>query len=32
MFTGIVQGTAEIVSIEEKELFRTHTVRLPEEL
>ncbi|MDH2065741.1 riboflavin synthase subunit alpha [Pantoea sp. GD03673] len=32
MFTGIVQGTAEIVSIEEKELFRTHTVRLPAEL
>ncbi|MDE8555155.1 riboflavin synthase subunit alpha [Pantoea vagans] len=32
MFTGIVQGTAEIVSIEEKELFRTHTVRLPKEL
>ncbi|MDF2040975.1 MULTISPECIES: riboflavin synthase subunit alpha [unclassified Pantoea] len=32
MFTGIVQGTAEIVSIEEKELFRTHTVRLPEAL
>ncbi|MCZ4058558.1 riboflavin synthase subunit alpha [Pantoea sp. LMR881] len=32
MFTGIVQGTAEIVSIEEKELFRTHIVRLPPEL
>lgn len=32
MFTGIVQGTAEIIAIEEKELFRTHTVRLPEEL
>lgn len=32
MFTGIVQGTAEIVAIEEKELFRTHTVRLPTEL
>lgn len=32
MFTGIVQGTAEIVAIEEKELFRTHTVRLPAEL
>jgi len=28
MFTGIVQGVAEIVAIEEKELFRTHTVRL----
>ncbi|QDY41792.1 riboflavin synthase subunit alpha [Candidatus Pantoea soli] len=32
MFTGIVQGTAEIVAIEEKELFRTHVVRLPEAL
>ncbi|ERK10296.1 Riboflavin synthase eubacterial/eukaryotic [Pantoea sp. AS-PWVM4] len=32
MFTGIVQGTAEIVAIEEKELFRTHVVKLPEEL
>ncbi|QZY88871.1 riboflavin synthase subunit alpha [Pantoea dispersa] len=32
MFTGIVQGTAEIVAIEEKELFRTHNVRLPAEL
>lgn len=32
MFTGIVQGTAEIVAIEEKELFRTHIVKLPEAL
>ena len=32
MFTGIVQGTAEIIAVEEKELFRTHIVRLPEEL
>ncbi|WP_017348974.1 riboflavin synthase [Pantoea sp. A4] len=32
MFTGIVQGTAKIVSIEEKELFRTHVAELPEEL
>ena len=32
MFTGIVQGTAEIVSIEEKPLFRTHVVKLPAEL
>lgn len=32
MFTGIVQGTAEIVSIEEKPLFRTHVVKLPEAL
>ena len=30
MFTGIVQGTAEVVQIEEKENFRTHVVRLPE--
>ncbi|OQX30209.1 MAG: riboflavin synthase [Candidatus Sedimenticola endophacoides] len=30
MFTGIVQGTAEIVEIIEKQRFRTHTVRLPE--
>lgn len=29
MFTGIVQGTAEIVEIIEKQQFRTHTVRLP---
>ncbi len=32
MFTGIVQGTAEVVAIAEKENFRTHTVRLPPEL
>ena len=32
MFTGIVQGTAEIIAVEEKELFRTHILRLPEEL
>lgn len=32
MFTGIVQGTAELVQIEEKEQFRTHVVRLPEAL
>jgi riboflavin synthase len=30
MFTGIVQGTAEIVDIVEKENFRTHRIRLPE--
>lgn len=30
MFTGIVQGTAEVVDILEKTNFRTHTVRLPE--
>lgn len=29
MFTGIVQGTAEIVAIEEKNNFRTHRVRFP---
>ncbi|HEB95168.1 MAG TPA: riboflavin synthase subunit alpha [Sedimenticola thiotaurini] len=29
MFTGIVQGTAEVVEIEEREAFRSHVVRLP---
>jgi riboflavin synthase len=29
MFTGIVQGTAEVVQIEERENFRTHVGRLP---
>jgi len=29
MFTGIIQGTAEVVAIDEKTDFRTHTVRLP---
>jgi riboflavin synthase len=32
MFTGIVQGTAEVLQITEKENFRTHVVRLPEAL
>jgi riboflavin synthase len=32
MFTGIVQGTAEVVEINEKENFRTHVVCLPEAL
>lgn len=32
MFTGIVQGTAEVVQIEEKENFRSHVLRLPEAL
>ncbi|MFM9271041.1 riboflavin synthase subunit alpha [Halomonas elongata] len=32
MFTGIVQGTAEVVAIEEAEDFRTHVLRLPEAL
>ncbi|MES9957506.1 MAG: riboflavin synthase subunit alpha [Sedimenticola sp.] len=29
MFTGIVQGTAEVVDILEKADFRTHTIRMP---
>lgn len=29
MFTGIIQGTAEIVRIDEKEAFRTHVVQMP---
>ncbi|OMH32837.1 riboflavin synthase subunit alpha [Motiliproteus sp. MSK22-1] len=32
MFTGIVQGTAEVIHIDEKEKFRTHVLALPEEL
>ena len=32
MFTGIVQGTAQIQSIIEKQNFRTHTVKMPPEL
>jgi riboflavin synthase len=32
MFTGIVQGTAEVVAIEEKQQFRVHILRLPAEL
>ena len=32
MFTGIIQGTAEIVRVEEKTDFRTHVVRLPRAL
>jgi len=32
MFTGIVQGTAEVVAVTEQENFRTHTVKLPEAL
>jgi riboflavin synthase len=31
MFTGIVQGTAEVVDIIEKENFHTHTIRLPQD-
>ncbi|MCG8707997.1 riboflavin synthase subunit alpha [Brenneria sp. 4F2] len=32
MFTGIVQGTAPVVSIDEKINFRTHVVQLPPDL
>ncbi|WP_455424630.1 riboflavin synthase subunit alpha [Dryocola sp. LX212] len=32
MFTGIVQGTAALVSIEEKPNFRTHVIEMPEEM
>ncbi|HKM95583.1 MAG TPA: riboflavin synthase subunit alpha [Buttiauxella sp.] len=32
MFTGIVQGTATLVSIDEKPNFRTHVVALPDEM
>ncbi|HEY5717087.1 MAG TPA: riboflavin synthase subunit alpha, partial [Motiliproteus sp.] len=32
MFTGIVQGTAEIMAVISKENFRTHRVKLPSEL
>ena len=29
MFTGIVQGTAELIGVVEKNNFRTHTLRMP---
>ncbi|PIJ51825.1 riboflavin synthase subunit alpha [Erwinia sp. OLTSP20] len=32
MFTGIVQGIAEVLAIEEKPNFRTHIVRMPQAL
>ena len=32
MFTGIVQGTAELIRINQKSDFRTHTLRMPEKL
>lgn len=32
MFTGIVQGTAPVVAIDEKSNFRTHVVKFPPEL
>ncbi|MFS7220988.1 riboflavin synthase subunit alpha [Rahnella inusitata] len=32
MFTGIIQGTGTVVSIDEKPNFRTHIVRMPEDM
>ncbi|UTV26578.1 riboflavin synthase subunit alpha [Photobacterium atrarenae] len=32
MFTGIVQGTAEVVDIVKKDQFQTHVIRLPQAL
>lgn len=32
MFTGIVQGAGTVVSIDEKPNFRTHVVRMPEDM
>ena len=32
MFTGIVQGVAEVITITEQQDFRTHTLRLPSAL
>ncbi len=32
MFTGIVQGTAQVVKIEKKERFQTHVIELEEKL
>jgi len=32
MFTGIVQGMAEVVAIKKKDKFQTHTVKLTDEL
>lgn len=32
MFTGIVQGTAEVIEIDERTDFRTHRVRLPAQM
>lgn len=29
MFTGIVQGTAELVAIDSLPNFRTHVIRMP---
>ncbi|WKE64059.1 riboflavin synthase subunit alpha [Gallaecimonas kandeliae] len=32
MFTGIVQGKGQLVAVTEKDAFRTHVVRFPQEL
>ncbi|OAJ96300.1 riboflavin synthase [Vibrio bivalvicida] len=32
MFTGIVQGMAEVIAIEKKEKFQTHTIQLSKEM
>ncbi|WP_418343634.1 riboflavin synthase subunit alpha [Raoultella ornithinolytica] len=32
MFTGIVRGTAEVLSIDEKDNFRTHVMKFPAQL
>lgn len=32
MFTGIVQGTAKIVSVDEKPNFRTHIIEMPDDM
>jgi len=32
MFTGIVQGMAQVIAIEKKEKFQTHTIQLSEEM
>lgn len=32
MFTGIVQGTADVLAIEEKPNFRTHIIKMPDAL
>lgn len=32
MFTGIVQGTAEIISINKRDQFQTHGLRMPDRL
>lgn len=32
MFTGIVQGTADVVEVREREAFRTHVMAMPEPL